>query len=238
MLEQELVEQLGMFGIQCSQEQASCLLKHLSLVIEKNKVVNLTRILNEEEAVTLHIVDSLLPLACERVSLGEESQYVDLGTGAGFPGIPLVVMTGAQGLLIDSVGKKVAAVAEFAQELRLSSVRTAHTRVEDLPKQELGNKDYVFARAVAQANVLVEYAAPLLKKGGVLVLEKARPEDSEIVAAEKAAKICGMNYVSRETFELPFGRGHREILIYEKVANPSIKLPRKAGAAKHAPLGE
>ena len=96
---------------------------------------------------------------------------------------------------------------------------------------------YVFARAVAQSNVLVEYAAPLLKKNGLLVLEKANPTKDEMAAANRAAKICGMKFVSRETCELPNGLGHREILQYQKVAKSKIKLPRQNGMAKNQPLG-
>ena len=233
----QLQDQLAQFGISCTDEQADLLVRHLRLVVEKNKVVNLTRITDLDEAVTLHLVDSLLPLACPEVSMGPKTSFVDMGTGAGFPGIPLGVMTGAHGLLIDSVGKKVAAVSEFIHELGLSGITARHSRVEDLSSDVLGKQDYVFARAVAQANILVEYAAPLLVSGGTLVLEKARPEDEELACAERAAKLCGLSYVSRETFELPFERGHREILVYQKTGKAQVKLPRRAGMAKQDPLG-
>lgn len=237
VLEQRLIDELSSFGIACSPEQASSLVHHLLLVIEKNKVVNLTRITDPSEAVTLHLVDSLLPLASDLVEMDENTRYVDMGTGAGFPGLPLAVMTGAHGLLIDSVGKKVSAVEEFASALRCTQVEARHTRVEDLPRELFGTFDYVFARAVAQSNVLIEYAAPLLKKSGFLVLEKARPTDEELTAAERAAAICGLAFVSRETYELPQGLGHRELLFYQKTTKPRIKLPRKAGMAKKEPLG-
>ena len=235
--ERQLQDQLAQYGISCADEQAALLLHHLDLVIEKNKVVNLTRITNKEEAISLHVVDSLLPLACADVSMGTTTCFVDMGTGAGFPGIPLGVMTGASGLLVDSVGKKVAAVSEFLGELGLVSLTAIHTRVEDVRHEVLGHQDYVFARAVAQTNVLIEYATPLLSQGGCLVLEKARPDENELACAERAAKLCGLTSVSRETFELPYERGHREILIYQKTGRPKVKLPRRAGMAKQTPLG-
>ena len=232
----ELIDHLGAYGIECDERRASLLLRH-SLVIEKNKVVNLTRITSLQEALLLHVVDSLLPLACPEVELSESSCFVDLGTGAGYPGIPLAVMTGATALLVDSVGKKVSAVNEFIGELRLDRARALHVRAEEIAPEYLGRQDYVFARAVAQSNVLIEYAAPLLRMHGRLVLEKGRPSAEELDASLRAAKICGMTHVSRETFELPNDLGHREILIYEKVAKPRVKLPRRTGLAKKEPLG-
>lgn len=233
----ELVRHLAGFGIECDAARASLLLRHLSLVIEKNKVVNLTRITSPEEALVLHVVDSLLPLACPEVKLSSASHIVDLGTGAGYPGIPLAIMTGASALLVDSVGKKVSAVNEFVESLGLGNVYALHARVEELPAEHLGRQDFVFARAVAQSNVLIEYAAPLLRMHGRLVLEKGRPSEEEFDASLRSAKICGMTHVSRETFELPEGLGHREILIYEKVSKPKVKLPRRTGLAKKEPLG-
>lgn len=236
-LEERTIGELAQFGIECSDAQAHLLVRHLLLVIEKNKVTNLTRITDPLEAVSLHIVDSLLPLACDAVDIDRSSRFMDMGTGAGFPGIPLGVMTGAHGLLVDSVNKKVLAVEEFCSRLGLSGLHALHTRLEECAVSYPQSQDYVVARAVAQSNVLIEYASPLLKSGGLLVLEKARPTDEEILHAERAAKICGLSSVSRETFELPHDLGHREILIYKKVADPSLRLPRKPGEAKRNPLG-
>lgn len=236
-LVEQLLEELGAFGIECDESQAEALCKHLRLVVEKNREVNLTRIVDLAEGVTLHVVDSLLPLACDKFKLGPEDSFVDIGTGAGFPGIPLSVMTGATGYLIDSVGKKVAAVDGFCEELGLKHVYGVHSRVEDLSKDLYKKQALVIARAVAQSNVLVEYASPLLKQHGLLVLEKANISDEEFEAASKAAEICGFDFVSRETFELPRDLGHREILIFEKIRRSKIKLPRRAGVAKKDPLG-
>jgi 16S rRNA (guanine527-N7)-methyltransferase len=95
----------------------------------------------------------------------------------------------------------------------------------------------VCARAVAQTGTIVEYAAPLLMKGGRLVVAKARPTDEELEVAKRVADMCGLRFVSRETLELAGERGHREIIVYERYANPRIKLPRKVGQAQHNPLG-
>ena len=236
-LVEQLIDELSQFGISLTQEQAQMLVSYLGLVIEKNKVVNLTRITNPSEAITLHLVDSLLPLVSNSLHVDESSKILDMGTGAGFPGVPVAVVTGAQALLVDSVRKKTDAVAEFVAELGLGNVSTRHARLEELARELTSSQDVVFARAVARTNVLIEYATPFLSQNGVLVVEKGRPEDDEITEAEKAAALCGLSLVSRETFELPHDLGHREILIYKKVGKSKIKLPRRTGLAKSQPLG-
>ena len=112
-LADQLIYELSQFEIDCSHTQADLLIRDLELVLEKNKVVNLTRIEALRDAVTLHLVDSLVPLGTKTFKPSEGLRFLDIGTGAGFPGIPLVIMTGMEGLLIDSVGKKVNAVNEF-----------------------------------------------------------------------------------------------------------------------------
>lgn len=236
-LVQQLISELDDFGIVCELSQARLMIRHLELLIEKNKVVNLTRITDPNDSVTLHLVDSLLPLSCKDVSVTENDRYLDLGTGGGFPGIPFGVMSKSHGVLIDSVGKKVDAVNSFIEELGLKRITALHTRVEDYALAHKGSQTIVLARAVAQTNVLVEYAAPLLSRGGLLLVQKGKPDQGEVDAGVKAGELCGMNLVSRETFELPRDLGHREVLVFRKVDKPKLKLPRKAGVAKRNPLG-
>lgn len=238
VLEEQLRRELEDQGIFCDACQASLLIRHLMLVIDKNRSMNLTRITDPADAVTLHVVDSLLSLACSGVSLSVGDSFVDMGTGGGFPGICLGIMTGARGLLVDSVGKKVLAVREFIDELGLHDLSATKMRLEELPLMAYEPQDYVVARAVAQSNILIEYAAPLLKNQGILILEKARPTVDEFNHADKAAQICGMSLVSRETFELRDALGHREIILYRKTRPSRITLPRKVGVAKQKPLGE
>lgn len=223
-------------GIALDDRKISLLAQHLCLVIDKNREVNLTRITDPLEAAYLHVVDSLLLL--DAIDAAPAGQFVDVGTGAGFPGIPLAIATGRTALLVDSVGKKAEAVAEFVRMLGLAGdVDVRKVRAEELGRSMRGRFAVVCARAVAQTNVLVEYAAPLLNRGGRLVVAKARPDEEELLAASRAARICGLREVSRETFELPGARGHREVISYERVGNPSIRLPRATGMAKKMPLG-
>lgn len=210
--------------------------RHLALVIQKNENVNLTRISTPEDGAYLHVVDSLLLLSA--FSEAPVGPFVDLGTGAGFPGIPLAIATGRKALLVDSVGKKIVAVEEFLRDLGIDKrVHARQVRAEDLGRTKRGAFSVVTARAIAQTNVLVEYATPLLRRKGRLVVAKANLSDDELAAGDRAARLCGLARVSRETFELPEGRGHREVVSYERVGNPSIKLPRAVGMAKRQPLG-
>lgn len=224
------------FGISVSEDEARMLLKHVNLVNEKNKVINLTRITSIDEAIDRHIVDSLLYLK-EISSIKDGSQLCDIGTGAGFPGIPIAIMTNFKVDMIDSVGKKVNCVNSFIDELALNArCQALHIRVEDLARNSQSKYDYVTARAVAKLRILVEYAAPLLKKNASLVVSKGNLGNDELDEALKTADICGMKIVSRETFELPNDSGHRELLKFVKFRNPKIHLPRKTGEAKQRPL--
>ena len=233
----ELIDLAERYGIQLADSQARLLIDHLSLVVETNKVINLTRIVDEHEALSLHILDSLL--LAPRLQEAPSGRFIDIGTGAGYPGIPLAVATGRRAVLVDSVGKKVSAVQGFVKELELENQITAkHIRVEDLAKRETGAYSAVVARAVAKLNVLIEYAAPLLCKSGLLIVTKANPDDSEIHAGNTAARICGLEPMSLDVFNLPEHLGHREILTYKKVRKSEIRLPRKVGMATRKPLGE
>lgn len=225
------------YGLSLKTEQMYGILKHLDLVAEKNKVVNLTRIVDAEDAIVRHAVDSLLFIpSIDRLNLNKDARYVDIGTGAGFPGIPIALVTEHKGLLIDSVGKKVRAVQEFISELDIEHTEARSTRAEDLARMSGHQFDYVVARAVADLGVLIEYAAPLLKMHGWLVVSKGRIATEEITRGDKTAEIVGLRCVSRETYELPHDMGHREVLTYQREKGSRVKLPRQTGMAKHKPL--
>jgi 16S rRNA (guanine527-N7)-methyltransferase len=229
---------LSGFDIQVSEQQLSLLLSHLDLVVEKNKVMNLTRIVDPSDAIIRHVVDSLLLLpSLGGLGLNSDTYFVDVGTGAGFPGIPLAITTGYKGLLIDSVGKKVVAVNEFCKALGIDHlVQGQSVRAKDLARSSAKSFDVVTARAVAELGVLIEYASPLLKKAGYLVVSKARISDDEMSQGTKVGEIVGLHLVSRETYELPNESGHREILTFIHDTKSKVKLPRNTGMAKHHPL--
>ena len=253
------------YGIDLPESYAETLLRHLELVIEKNKVLNLTRIVSHDEAIVRHILDSLLFLPS--IVRGSESRFkgmvppkstsdpstminpayfgsqevdslrlIDIGTGAGFPGIPLAVYTGLDTTLLDSVGKKIKAVSEFVEALSLDNVTAVSSRAEEFARDNAGAFDIVVARAVSELRVLIEYASPLLAKNGLLIASKGSISDQERDESKRAEKICGLELVRKDEFELPGDNGHREVYVYAKVRKPAIKLPRNTGMAKHKPL--
>ncbi|MDM8246155.1 16S rRNA (guanine(527)-N(7))-methyltransferase RsmG [Collinsella tanakaei] len=222
-------------GLALDDDQVAACIDHLLYVIQVNEYINLTRITDVDEAVVLHILDSLL--LAPYIKEGSAAM-VDMGTGAGFPGIPLAVMTGIQATLLDSVNKKVLAVNAFARALGLEGrVRGEHDRLETFGAAHGEEYDLVVARALAPLPVLLEYASPLLKRGGQCLLAKANPEDEELAQGSRAAAICGFELMNIHEFDLPGGLGHRTVFDYRKVKRPTIKLPRPAGQAKRHPLG-
>ena len=217
-------------GLSISPEIAEKCVQHLLLVLEVNKTTNLTRITDLHEALVLHLFDSLtlLPYLCAV----PDGPCLDMGTGAGFPGIPLCLCSDRHFTLLDSVGKKVHAVSSFIESLGLASRCDAvQDRVESFASSCPGSYAAVTARA------LVEYAAPLLVTGGYLIVSKGNPTRDELDHGNRAAKICGMRFLQQSSLELPLDLGHREILVYERCAKPQVVLPRAIGAAKKSPLG-
>ena len=162
---------------------------------------------------------------------------LDMGTGGGFPGIPLALATDRCFTLLDSVGKKVKAVSSFIDVLGLSQRCSAtQERVEAFGASHSVRFAVVTARAMASLPVLVEYAAPILIPGGHLIVSKGNPENDEIISGDIAAKFCGLSRIETSEFDLPRGLGHRTFLIYKKTSKPSIKLPRAVGVARKTPL--
>ena len=198
-------------------------IQHLDLVLETNKTTNLTRILNVEDAVVLHILDSLVLLPY--INKAPEGALLDMGTGAGFPGIPLTITAHRKATYIDSVGKKVDAVNSFV-----------HDRLEEYARSHKKQFSVVTARALAPLPILVEYAAPYLKDGGLFVITKGNPSDEELASGMSAAKICGFTLLLNDAIDLPEGLGHREFIVLKKSHPASVSLPRANGMAKKNPL--
>lgn len=218
-----------------NKRQRELLDKHLELVIEENKVTNLTRIVDWESAQVLHVEDSLAGLP--EVEEALEGPYLDMGSGAGFPGIPLAIMTGRETLLADSVGKKTRALDSFAAELGIDDiVSTYHGRIEDLALQQPNHFSLVTARALSSLASLLELASPLLTKGGRLVCYKTHSESWELEHAREIARKLGMEFVSSRGFTLSDGETSRAIIVFRKRCNPSMKLPRRVGMAQKKPF--
>ena len=203
--------------------------RHLELVIEANKTTNITRISTWDEGMLLHVQDSLVGLPELREA--PEGRMVDIGSGAGYPGIPLAIESGRSTLLADSVGKKTTILASMVQTLGLD-VYTG--RIEDLAREEPASFAAVTARALAQLSILMEFASPLLQEGGRLICYKANVSDEEMEHALSLQNRLAMKLVSDRIVEL--GKNHRRIICFEKTGTPHVKLPRKTGFAQKRPL--
>lgn len=208
--------------------------KHVELVIEANKTVNLTRIASPESAMLFHIEDSLAALP--EVDEAPAGPAADIGSGAGFPGIPLAIETGRDFLLVESVGKKVKVLDDIIEKLDLEdSVSTYNGRIEDLGRISRGAFSLVTARALASLNSLIELASPLLFEGGHLVAYKSGEYQGELYDALRIQEKVGMKHISTRAFLLSDGKTHRSIIVFQRSGNPSVKLPRRSGMAQKNP---
>ena len=208
-------------------------MKHLNLVIEANKSINLTRIDNVDEGMILHIEDSLKGV--DFLNDAPAGLYGDMGSGAGFPGIPLAVTTGRDTVLIDARVKKVKVLDSFIQELGLRNVTTFAGRAELLAKKQSKRYAALTARALSQLPVLLELASPLLQDGGYLICYKANVKEEELADARRVLPLVGMELVGDESFLLN-GEFQRRIMTFGKTGKPKVKLPRQEGMAQKHPL--
>lgn len=208
---------------------------YLDEILVANQTTNLTRITSRESALVLHVEDSLVGLP--EINEAPEGLYGDLGTGGGFPGVPIAIMTGRETLLVDSVQKKVRILQEIVDKLSISeNISTYGGRIEDLALEKPQAFSVLSARALSRLVSLLELSAPLLKKGGRLVCYKAQIEEDEIQEALDVQELVGMKMVSRRAVTLSDGCTHREIIAFEKYKKPGLKLPRRVGMAQRNPL--
>ena len=223
------------FKLDFNEDITDKLITNLKLVIEKNKVLNLTRIDSFEDAVVLHLEDSLSIYPEFMHSSGE---FCDIGTGGGFPGLPLAIASGRKGILLDSVKKKALAVQEFVEEVSLTGqVQALGMRSEELCAECFGEFDTVVARAVDKLSVVEEYASPLLASGGHLIAMRGTESLGDEKAAQIASEQLGLQMIEKRAFSLGPDEVARSVYVFEKNGSPSIKLPRRPGMAHKKPLG-
>ena len=203
------------------------------LLLEYNEKYNLTTILGEEEMLYKHFLDSGIGAFCFK----EGAHVAEIGSGAGFPSIPLKILRDDLSFsLFESVGKKCEFLRVVVEKLQLSNMYIYTMRAEDAArKEEFREKfDVVTARAVARMNTLSEYCLPFVKKGGTFVAYKGGEE--EIVEAKKACKILGGEIKKVYQYELPNGYGERTLAVVEKVDHTPHKYPRGQGKERKQPL--
>lgn len=219
-----------------TEEQLAQFTRYYELLVETNKVMNLTAITEPEEVAVKHMVDSLL--AYEDGMQGRT--LVDVGTGAGFPGVPLkIYCPSLKVTLVDSLGKRLRFLQQVIDELGLKGIRCEHLRAEDAgrSKKHREQYDYVTARAVARLSVLSEYCLPLAKKGGQFIALKGSRFAEEIEEGEAAVKILGGKIISAEPVKLPGLDDGRAIIKIAKIKATPAQYPRKAGTPEKQPLG-
>ncbi len=208
-------------------------IEYLELLLEKNKVLNLTSITDIDQGILLHIEDSFVAL--DEVHAAPAGRLVDMGTGGGLPGVPLALATGRETVLVDSTKKKAQAVKEMIEKIGIEDVSVFDGRIEELARIEPNAFSVATARALASLPVLLELSAPLLKLGGRLVAYKADKVDQELEAACSIQDKVGMAYVETRDTILSDGNTKRSIVVFEKNAEPNVKLPRRDGAAQNHP---
>ena len=231
----KFINDLNAIGIALSNLQIQHFITYYEMLIEKNKVMNLTAITDFDEVLEKHFEDSLSLI--QAVDLEKSQAVIDLGTGAGFPGIPLkIAFPNLQITLADSLNKRILFLDDVIRELGLTGIDTVHGRAEDLAK----NSDYrekfdlCVSRAVANLSTLSEYCLPFVKIGGKFISYKAGECDEEVAASKSSIFLLGGKISDIKKFEL--GESGRAFVIIDKVSGTPKKYPRKAGTPSKDPL--
>lgn len=222
-------------GIKLTDTQARQFCKYYNLIIDWNEKINLTRITEPEEVAVKHFADSLTVL--NYYDIPEEASLIDVGTGAGFPGIPLKIIRNDINLtLLDSLNKRLNFLNLVADEIDID-VNTIHSRAEDAGKNVNCREQYDVAvsRAVARLNALCEYCLPLVKVGGSFVAMKGAEYKEELEEAENAVKILGGEVSLVKEFNLD-GAGERAVIVINKIKPTPEKYPRTGKKIKTNPL--
>ena len=233
---------LEQLSITLSGEQKQQFLTYYEYLVEKNKVMNLTAITEYEEVITKHFLDSLavVKTSCFKPEKMAGKRLIDIGTGAGFPGIPLkIAFPELEILLLDSLNKRINFLNEVTEMLGLTKINTVHGRAEDYAKQKGYREsfDFCVSRAVANLSTLSEYCIPFVKQGGCFISYKSGSVDQELIQAEKAVKILGGQREEVVRFSLADTDMDRSFVVIRKAKPTPKKYPRKAGLPSKEPLG-
>ena len=239
----QMIKDFSSFGITLSDKQLEQFDKYYELLVKWNEVMNLTAITEFSDVCKLHFVDSIS--SCKYFDFAKSDlSLVDIGTGAGFPGIPLkIVFPELHVTLLDSLNKRLNFLNEVIVELGLNdsgSIKTLHGRAEDYCTTKEGSLretfDIAVSRAVANMSTLSEYCIPYVKVGGSFIAYKSEKAQDELKDAKGAIHLLGGQLIATEEFLLPDSDVSRTICIVEKKENTSKKYPRKAGVPSKQPL--
>lgn len=229
---QEIRGGLAEMGVSATEPQLRAMERHLRLVAETNMSFNLTAV-PESEYVPLHVLDSATALPS--LAAAPSGAFADLGSGAGFPGIPLAILSGRPVVLVESVKKKAAFLERVAAELRLEATIQG-IRAEELALEHRASFAAVTARALSPLPSIVELASPLLHEGGLLICLKGSPDEVELSRGDAAARRCGMERTATAALAVPHVDAQRTVVVYRRSAAPGVALPRRSGMAQRRPL--
>lgn len=238
----KLVNICNKINIEISDDQINCFEKYYELLIEKNKVMNLTAITDKEDVIVKHFIDSiaLIPYLLDKgININNELKIIDIGTGAGFPGLPLkIMMPDVKFTLLDSLNKRVSFLNEVIDELKLKDIEALHGRAEDYASDNKYREKYdiCVSRAVANLSTLSEYCIPFVKEDGFFISYKAGESEEEINNSKNAIKILGGKINKVEEFVLPGTDVSRVFVFIRKLELTDKKYPRKAGVPAKKPL--
>lgn len=231
---EELENAAKQIEIELTKKQIEKFYNYMNLLLEWNEKINLTAIIEPREVILKHFVDSLTIAKY----IKENEKLIDVGTGAGFPGIPLsIVKENTDIVLLDSLNKRINFLEEIKQNLKLKNITTIHGRAEEFGKNKKEREIYDIAtsRAVAPLNILLEYLLPLVKVGGKAICMKGYNIE-EIENAKNALEILGGKIEKIEEITLPNSDIKRNIIIVKKVKNTPSKYPRKPGTPSKEPI--
>lgn len=238
----KLVNICNKINIEISDDQINCFEKYYELLIEKNKVMNLTAITDKEDVIVKHFIDSiaLIPYLKDKgININNKLKIIDIGTGAGFPGLPLkIMMPDVKFTLLDSLNKRVSFLNEVIDELKLKDIEALHGRAEDYASDNKYREKYdiCVSRAVANLSTLSEYCIPFVKEDGFFISYKAGESEEEINNSKNAIKILGGKINKVEEFVLPGTDASRVFVFIRKQELTDKKYPRKAGVPAKKPL--
>ena len=234
MTKEEFIEQLNIINVKISEKQLKQLEDYYNLLIQWNKIMNLTAITTKEEIYLKHFYDSLT--ITKVINLHDIDNLCDVGSGAGFPGIVLKIMYPHLKItLIDSLNKRIKFLDEVIKKLQLKNIQTIHTRIEEYGIYNREKFDIVVARAVASLNILLEYCIPITKIDGYFIAMKANSNE-EIKNSIQSLKILDAQIVNQTIFNLPKEDSLRTIIKIKKNKKTKNKYPRKYSEIKNKPL--
>lgn len=234
MTQNKFIEELKKIGIELSEKQIKQFFDYFSLLVEWNEKINLTSIIKEEDVYLKHFYDSLTLI--KAINFKEHKTLCDVGTGAGFPGIPLkIVFPELEVTLIDSLQKRIKFLDIVIEKLELEKIKTIHDRIEEYGKKHREKYNIVTARAVSSLNVLLEYTISLVTVNGYFIAMKSTYQE-ELEKSKKAIELLNVKVEHVITFELPIENSLRSLILFKKIEKTNLKYPRKQSEIKNIPL--